>query len=78
MKEKMDLEEAMDEIYEHGIMFTWHPARAVKALRIMRKALQDHIRLQMEYEALQEENKELKQRLQEKEEQADFCNKKGG
>lgn len=67
MKEKMDLEEAMEEIYEHGIMFTWRPARAVMALRIMRKALQDHMRLQAEYEALQAENEALKQRLQEKE-----------
>lgn len=38
----MDLEQAMEEIFGHGFLFTLRPAKGRKALRIIRKALQEY------------------------------------
>lgn len=38
----MTLEEAMEEIFGHGFLFTLRPTKGLEALRVIRKALQEY------------------------------------
>lgn len=59
----MTLQEAMEEIFGHGFLFTLRPTKARKALWIIRKALLDYIELDEKLRTVNEENGELKRLL---------------
>lgn len=45
----MTLEEAMDEIFGHGFVFTLRPKKALEALKVIRKTLLDYEQLKSDY-----------------------------
>ncbi len=66
----MTLQEAMEEIFGHGFLFTLRPTKGRKALWIIRKALLDYEQLKSDYTDLDNqirkantENDELKRLL---------------
>ena len=60
---KMDLEQAMQEIFYHGFVFTLRPKKALEALKVIREALLDYIDLDAKLRTVNEENDELKRML---------------
>ena len=67
---KMDLEQAMQEIFYHGFVFTLRPKKALEALKVIRKTLldyeqlkADYIEIDMQLRTANTENDELKQML---------------
>lgn len=66
----MTLEEAMQEIFYHGFVFTLRPKKALEALKVIRKTLldykqlkSDYIELDKQFRAANTENDELKRML---------------
>ena len=66
----MTLEEAMEEIFGHGFVFTLRPKKALEALKVIRKNLIDYKQLKADYADLDNrlrtantENDELKRLL---------------
>lgn len=66
----MTLEEAMNEIFYHGFVFTLRPKKALEALKVIRKTLLDYKQLKSDYIDLDNqlrtantENDELKRLL---------------
>lgn len=66
----MDLEQAMQEIFYHGFVFTLHPKKALEALKVIRKTLLDYEQLKADYIDIDKqlrtantENDELKRML---------------
>lgn len=45
----MDLEQAMQEIFYHGFVFTLHPKKALESLKVIRKTLLDYEQLKSDY-----------------------------
>lgn len=45
----MDLEQAMQEIFYHGFVFTLRPKKALEALKVIRKTLLDYEQLKADY-----------------------------
>ena len=45
----MDLEQAMQEIFYHGFVFTLRPKKALEALKVIRKTLLDYKQLKADY-----------------------------
>ena len=67
---KMDLEQAMQEIFYHGFVFTLRPKKALEALKVIRKTLLNYEQLKADYIELDKqlrtantENDELKRML---------------
>lgn len=66
----MDLEQAMQEIFYHGFVFTLRPKKALEALKVIRKTLLDYEQLKADYIDIDKqlrtantENDELKRML---------------
>lgn len=66
----MTLEEAMQEIFYHGFVFTLHPKKCLEALKVIRKSLIDYKEIKDDYADLDNrlrtantENDELKRML---------------
>lgn len=66
----MDLEQAMQEIFYHGFVFTLRPKKALEALKVIRKTLLDYEQLKSDYIDIDKqlrtastENDELKRML---------------
>lgn len=59
----MDLEQAMQEIFYHALVFTLRPKKCLEALKVIRKTLLDYIELDEKLRTVNEENGELKRML---------------
>ena len=60
-EERMSLDEAIEEIREHGWLIDFRPRRGMRALRVIDKALRDYKNLQKDYVQLRQDYEKLKE-----------------